>query len=132
MRDTRIGGGLKELLCIFTRCEVMGAAEGRVEGEVKEGNRRMLNRYRIRSWLFGKEHTVNQLLRVFKDEHQDIIWEAAKLSYQRHGEPLYSINSKSENLPSVALCPLLQPAVQSNINQSESDLIADEFNDNDY
>ena len=56
----------------------MGAAEGRVEGEVKKGSMRLANGYRLRAWTFGAEHTMNQLLRVFDTDVDEIIFEAAK------------------------------------------------------
>ena len=64
----------------------MGAAEGRMEGEVKEGSMRMANRCRLRSWMLAAEHAMNQLLQIFDADLDQIIAEGAKAACPIHGE----------------------------------------------
>ena len=109
MQDTRMGLGIKALSCMFTRCEIIGAAEVRVEGEVKEGSVRLANRSRLRAWIFGAEHTINQLLRVFDTDVDEMATGAAKAACIIYREPLYvvQIRANTEHYPSTTLAKLL-------------------------
>eukprot|EP01083_Nonionella_stella_P101332 287148_1 len=61
-----LSGNIKQFLRVYTRSEVLGCAEGRVEGDVKKMGNRLRNRTRLNDVIFGLEHTTTELLRVYK------------------------------------------------------------------
>eukprot|EP01083_Nonionella_stella_P183552 663725_1 len=61
-----VNGDIKQFLRVYTRSEVLGCAEGRVEGDVKKMGNRLRNRTRLNDVIFGMEHTTAELLRIYK------------------------------------------------------------------
>ena len=72
--DSRLWDGINEWMSTYLRCEVIGAAEGRVEGEVKEGNLRMNERWSLSMYVFGIEHAIRSILRLFEPLIDDFIF----------------------------------------------------------
>ena len=128
LQNATIGRGLRSVLCIFGRCEVMGASEGKSEGEVFEASTRLRGRYRLRTLLFGKEHVINQLLRAFKGKKKEIIREAAVKLYnipEFKENVIYAHDSRGRSAnnkyPSTTLHRLLKKPVQADITEKELD-----------
>ena len=89
---------------------------------VFSGRYRLTNRVRLRSFIFGAEHTVNQLRCVFDEDMDDIIQEAAVAAHEEHGEPLYARDVRrghSRKYPSPTLWKLLRKTIQLNLNAEE-------------
>ena len=134
IQSSKLGQGIGDFLCIFARCEVMRAAEVRCEGDVLEGQYRLTNRLRLRSFVFGAEPTINQLQRVFDEDMDGIIDEAAIAAYEKHGEPLYSRDDRREHrrkYPSPTLWGLLRKTRQLNLDNDEWDEKSDDDDDSD-
>ena len=129
IQKEQLDRGIRELLCMFVRCEVMGAAEACCEGEVHEGHIRLTKRYALRSYLFGKEHTINQLSRVLSEELDEIMHDAAVAAYKEFGEPLYARDDRRAHkraYPSVALKALLRKPIQLDLVEGEWDESSDD------
>ena len=87
MQNTRLRADLGEFLTMWTHIEAMGAAEGKVEGDVSMGHNILSGRYRLSFAVFGLEFTLRQLQVIFKYVKKEIAKAAAKLYVKRWGAP---------------------------------------------
>eukprot|EP01083_Nonionella_stella_P281362 957321_1 len=55
---------IEEFMLVWSRADVMGCSEGRVEGDVKCGDDRLKNRWRLLPEKFRMEHTIRDILRI--------------------------------------------------------------------
>ena len=77
---------------------------------------------------------VNQLLRAFAADIEELVTEAAKAAYAIHREPLHMMQSRASEAhhPSNKLAKSLAPPKQINIEHEKWNNLCDEFGDNDY
>ena len=73
----------------WTHCEVMGASEGKVEGDVKAGARIIENRFNLAKLMFGYEFTIQGSLRTHPHLEDKVNKSAAKKLYKVKGSPFY-------------------------------------------
>eukprot|EP01083_Nonionella_stella_P106888 308914_1 len=59
---------IEPFMLVWSRADVMGCSEGRVEGDVKCGDDRLKNRWRLLPEKFRMEHTIRDILRIVSME----------------------------------------------------------------
>lgn len=101
--------GMEEFMAMFTRCHVVGCAEGEVEGEVKGGNNRERHRYRMSAERFGKEHVVVNIMRAVPEKFDYIKRTLIERMFQLYPDIIYKNPGrvKDENQPSATIGRLL-------------------------
>ena len=86
---------------------IIGCAEGEIEGEVKEGNNRIVYRWRLKADKFGMKPTIKSIMKGFWWNRKQIKDKVVdKLMDENGDKMLYVTGSTAKHYPSWTISKL--------------------------
>ena len=112
-----------ELLAIWTHVEVMGAVQGRVEGDVRGAKELLRNKYSLSAKMFGFKYSIKSMSDALPHLKQIVLKRACVEWYDLKGSPFLKAYPKNYKYPSPTLFKLMRKKPLPVIAESDKDKI---------